>query len=188
MKFAFKRSAANLLSLFRLVSILPLTFLSYLKFKTPFLVLYLLAGFTDTVDGYLARKLEIESKLGRKLDTFADFLFIPASFLWVYLFKVREFEKILIPLLVVAGYAILIQTVSILKFKKFESLHLWSLKILILPNLVMVFYMILTETVPFLPFYLIIFLSIVGHTETLLILLISKEELDEDITSIFQLK
>lgn len=167
---------------------MPLTYLSYLKLKAPFLVFYPLAGFTDILDGYLARRFKTESKLGRKLDTLADFLFTTATFLWVYFFKVKEFEKILIPFLLVIGYAILIQAVSLLKFKKFGLLHLWSLKILFLPTLAMVFYIILTETVPFLVFYLIIFLSIVGHTEILLILLVSKEKLDENTTSIFQLK
>lgn len=188
MQSAFKRNIANLLSLFRLISILPLTYLSYLKLKAPFLVFYPLAGFTDILDGCLARRFKTESKLGRKLDSLADFLFTTATFLWAYLFKVREFEKILIPFLLVIGYAILIQAVSLLKFKKFGLLHLWSLKILFLPSLVMVFYMILTETVPFLVFYLLIFLSVIGYTEILLILLVSKKDFDESITSIFQLK
>lgn len=188
MKFIFKKNLPNLLSLFRLVSILPLTYLGFLRLKVLFLILYSLSGFTDLLDGYLARKLKAESDLGRRLDSLADNLFIPFSFLWLYFFKIEEFEKILIPFLLLGIYATLIQAISLLRFKKLEAFHLWSLKILMLPTVAFIFYIILAGKIPLLLFYLIIFLGFIGHTEKLLILLISKEKFDESITSIFQLK
>lgn len=41
-----------------------------------FYVLYIIAGFTDMIDGTVARKTNTVSEFGSKLDTFADFVFV----------------------------------------------------------------------------------------------------------------
>lgn len=41
----------------------------------PFMIMYLIAGITDMLDGFIARKLKIQSGLGSKLDTLADIIF-----------------------------------------------------------------------------------------------------------------
>ena len=43
---------------------------------TPFWVLYLIAGLTDILDGFLARRWGVESKFGARLDSMADFVFV----------------------------------------------------------------------------------------------------------------
>ena len=44
----------------------------------PFWVLYLIAGLTDILDGFLARQWGVESKFGARLDSLADFVFVLA--------------------------------------------------------------------------------------------------------------
>ena len=44
----------------------------------PFWVLYLIAGLTDMLDGFLARRWGVESKFGARLDSLADFVFVLA--------------------------------------------------------------------------------------------------------------
>ena len=44
----------------------------------PFWVLYLIAGMTDMLDGFLARRWGVESKFGARLDSLADFVFVLA--------------------------------------------------------------------------------------------------------------
>ena len=44
----------------------------------PFWVLYLIAGLTDILDGFLARRWGVESKFGARLDSLADFVFVLA--------------------------------------------------------------------------------------------------------------
>ena len=39
-----------------------------------FLFIYIFTGFSDVLDGYLARKLNAESELGSKLDSVADLI------------------------------------------------------------------------------------------------------------------
>ncbi|MGN0148937.1 MAG: CDP-alcohol phosphatidyltransferase family protein [Clostridia bacterium] len=41
-----------------------------------FYALYLIAGFTDMIDGTVARKTNTVSEFGSRLDTFADFVFV----------------------------------------------------------------------------------------------------------------
>ena len=44
----------------------------------PFWVLYAIAGMTDMLDGFLARRWGVESQFGAKLDSLADFVFVIA--------------------------------------------------------------------------------------------------------------
>ena len=44
----------------------------------PFWVLYVIAGTTDMLDGFLARRWGVESKFGARLDSMADFVFVIA--------------------------------------------------------------------------------------------------------------
>jgi len=79
----------NLLTIFRLI-VTPI-FLYYFLQDTPkarliAFVLFVLAALSDLLDGYLARKLSQDSKLGRFLDPLADkFLVITALMAFYYL-------------------------------------------------------------------------------------------------------
>ena len=44
----------------------------------PFWVFYVIAGTTDMLDGFLARRWGVESKFGARLDSLADFGFVLA--------------------------------------------------------------------------------------------------------------
>ena len=44
----------------------------------PFWTLYVTAGLTDMLDGFLARRWGVESKFGARLDSLADFVFVLA--------------------------------------------------------------------------------------------------------------
>ena len=48
-------------------------------FSFGFYSLYLFCGFTDMVDGTIARKTNAESAFGARLDTVADFVFVTVS-------------------------------------------------------------------------------------------------------------
>lgn len=74
----------NLLTLIRIWAI-PLIVLTFF-FKTPFwawtgVVLFIIAGITDYMDGYLARHLNQLSRFGRILDPIADKLLVGALLL-----------------------------------------------------------------------------------------------------------
>ena len=66
----------NILSASRIALCLPLLVVDAMT--VPFWILYLIAGLTDILDGFLARRWGVESKFGARLDSLADFVFVLA--------------------------------------------------------------------------------------------------------------
>ncbi len=50
-------------------------------FSAEFYILYILCGFSDMIDGTIARKTKSNSELGAKIDTAADLVFVAVSFI-----------------------------------------------------------------------------------------------------------
>ena len=67
----------NILSASRIALCLPLLLVGAMTL--PFWVLYLIAGLTDILDGFLARRWGVESNFGARLDSLADFVFVLAA-------------------------------------------------------------------------------------------------------------
>ena len=53
--------------------------LFYPAFSLDFYITYILCGFSDMIDGTIARKTNSTSKFGSQLDTMADFIFVVTS-------------------------------------------------------------------------------------------------------------
>lgn len=68
---------ANVITGSRIV--LSVIMLFFSSSSTVFYAIYLVAGFTDMMDGAIARKLGTNSEFGAKLDTVADIVFIAAA-------------------------------------------------------------------------------------------------------------
>ena len=71
------RQVPDLLSALRIALCLPLLLVDAMT--VPFWVLYVIAGTTDMLDGFLARRWGVESKFGARLDSLADFVFVLAA-------------------------------------------------------------------------------------------------------------
>ena len=69
-----KKYIANIITGSRIIFSLPLLFIPLSS--AWFYVFYLFCGFTDMIDGTIARKTGAVSKLGARLDTIADFVFM----------------------------------------------------------------------------------------------------------------
>lgn len=72
-----KYSIANIITASRIL--LSLCLLFFETGSTGFVAVYLLAGFTDMIDGTVARRTKTESESGSKLDTVADICFFSAA-------------------------------------------------------------------------------------------------------------
>lgn len=73
-------TAANILTLFRIVLILPFLYLVGEGRFGLALAVFFLASLTDFADGYVARRFKQQSSLGRFLDPLADKLLITTAF------------------------------------------------------------------------------------------------------------
>lgn len=98
-----------------------------MPFSVAFWIVYLLGGFSDCLDGFIARKLKQQNAFGAKLDSFADIVFAATiaiiaikniSFpVWVW------FCAALIAFLRIVAYGI-----GFYKFRTFSSLHTYMNK------------------------------------------------------------
>lgn len=71
----------NIISLSRIVLVLPVVYFIWInEWKTAFALMFI-AGVSDGVDGYLARRFNWQSKLGATLDPLADKLLIVSIFI-----------------------------------------------------------------------------------------------------------
>ena len=68
---------ANILTGYRILGSLLL--LLFPAFSLPFCILYLFCGFSDMIDGTVARKTNSTSQFGSQLDTIANFIFVVVS-------------------------------------------------------------------------------------------------------------
>ena len=66
-------NTANAVTVCRIV--LSLSLFLCPVYSVPFWIVYVSAGATDVLDGYIARRMSITSSLGSRLDTAADFIF-----------------------------------------------------------------------------------------------------------------
>ena len=74
-----KAEAADLITATRIFCSIALLFCQ--PFSPSFIVVYLVAGLTDMIDGVVARRTNTASEFGAKLDTTADFVLV-AVCLW----------------------------------------------------------------------------------------------------------
>ena len=76
-----KKYIANILTSFRILGSVFLLF--FPAFSVEFYCFYIICGFTDMIDGTIARKTNSTSEFGSKLDTVADIVFVIASLIKV---------------------------------------------------------------------------------------------------------
>lgn len=86
----------NALTLFRLVLIAPFLLFLYRQEYDLALYVFFLAGFTDGLDGWLARHFHWQSPLGSFMDPLADKLLVISSFVSLYLIGVLPWWLVLL--------------------------------------------------------------------------------------------
>jgi CDP-diacylglycerol--glycerol-3-phosphate 3-phosphatidyltransferase len=111
----------NILSISRILISISLFF--FFEDFVLFLFLYLLAGLTDILDGYAARKLNAKSTLGAKLDSIGDLVFY--AVLICYLATVHR--EVLKPYLIFIILILLFRVINIVfgfaKYKRLIMIH-----------------------------------------------------------------
>ena len=111
---------ANAITIFRMAAGLVLLFCP--AFSPVFYVFYIMAGLSDMLDGFAARKTNTASRFGARLDTIADYMFVI-----VCLIKLLPVIHIPIWLYVWIGIIALIKVINIISGfavqKTFMAVH-----------------------------------------------------------------
>jgi phosphatidylglycerophosphate synthase len=93
-----------------------------------FLTVYCIAFTTDVLDGYLARRLHLESYLGMRLDSFADYFLIASSLIWAGLRMPELFHNHWRSWLLMGISLLIPQVISLVKLGKNAGFHLYTTK------------------------------------------------------------
>jgi len=172
----------NILCILRIV--LSISFLLIRPFSGLFLAVYLFCGFTDMIDGYIARKANAVSTLGAALDSAADTVFI--GILTLVLLPVMKIPQwIWIYIAVIAAVRIASVLIAYIKYRKIAMLHTYSNK----------FTGLILFTVPILYSYIdmsllggiVCSIALLSAAEEMLLQIRSKE-LNRDAKGIFEKK
>ncbi len=114
-----QRDIPNLISIFRILLVFPIVYLLYRQQLAFALVLFVIAGVSDGVDGYLAKRNGWISTLGTFLDPLADKTLLISSYLvlgWVGLLPVWLVATVILRDIIIVigslGYFVLIGRVD----------------------------------------------------------------------------
>ena len=115
-----KKQIANIVSSCRIL--LGITLLFCPVFSVGFYCTYILCGFTDMVDGTIARKTNSVSEFGARLDTTSDFIFFAVTF--IKLLPIIHIPKwIWVWIVIIAIIKIFNVILGFIYTKKLISLH-----------------------------------------------------------------
>jgi len=175
------KNLANMITIIRIIG--AFSMLLFKPLSPIFLLLYVICGLSDILDGYIARKTRTVSQIGMALDSIADLVFLVIAFFCF-------FRIIAIPVWIWLwiGIIAIIRFVSygvgLVRYHSFTALHTYANKLaglilFIFPFLYMRFDIIITGI-------LLCSISSLSAIEELIIMMKSKE-LNRDIKCIFYL-
>ena len=188
-KISDLKTIPNMLSISRLILIPAMLIPAYYIEDEPqarfvFLIMFIIIGVTDKLDGTLARYLNQTTALGAKLDTIADMVFYPLIALWLYRFEsgvVGEWWNLVYFLL--ALYFFKMVTGKI-KFGYVPAFHTIGAKTF---SASLYFFMIAAILAPILAKSIFPVLCVIGYINQLeeTYILLTRDSVDENIRSVF---
>ena len=190
-KFNFNdlKTIPNILSISRLVLIPAMLIPSFLigdetLARKVFLIMFILIGVTDKLDGTLARYLNQTSSLGAKLDTMADMVFYPFIALWLYRFESTVVGEWWILVYILLGLFFLKMILGKVKFGEIPSFHTIGGKTFAAS---LFFFMITAILYPDIAERLFPILCAIGYLNQLeeMYIFITRDNVDENIKSVF---
>lgn len=121
-----KKYIANIITSLRIVGSILMILVPILSFE--FYVIYLSCGFSDMIDGFVARKTDSVSEFGAKFDTIADFVFTIVSLIkWLNIIYLSEWIYIWIFIIGIIKISNIVSV--IINNKTLISIHTFTNKI-----------------------------------------------------------
>ena len=188
-KISDLKTIPNMLSVSRLILIPAMLIPAYYIEDEPqarfvFLIMFIIIGVTDKLDGTLARYLNQTTALGAKLDTIADMVFYPLIALWLYRFEsgvVGEWWNLVYFLLALYFFKMITGKI---KFGYVPAFHTIGAKTF---SASLYFFMIAAILDPVLAKSIFPVLCVIGYINQLeeTYILLTRDSVDENIRSVF---
>ncbi len=159
----------NALSVYRILA-LPFIIWSIVNGnKTLYITLLSINLITDILDGLIARTFKLETELGARLDSFADIGTYIMAFSGMIVLEKEFVGTHSIEFLIVIGMYVLPQLISLVRFRRPTSFHLYSSKSLGYVQGIFIFTYFVFGYYPWY-FYFMIVMSCVVYLEALIII------------------
>jgi cardiolipin synthase len=148
-----------------------------------FIFIALFSGFTDVLDGFLARTLNQITRLGSHLDSWGDFAIYTSMAIgaWLLWPEIVLRERVWIGL-IIASFTLPV-LLGLIKFRTLTSYHTWSVKLAVLCTFFS--YALLFSGVVAWPTYLATVICVYAGIEEIIITLLMKHE-HVDVRSVWQ--
>lgn len=119
----------NIISFYRLISFPFILYLAINGSERLFVVFIIINLITDILDGLIARVFRMQTDFGARLDSIADIGTYILAILGIFMFRSDDFAPHVMSFYVFISLFIFSNILSLLKFKRLPSLHLYSWKI-----------------------------------------------------------
>ena len=164
------KSMPNFLSFSRIILSFFLIFVQPLN--SAFYAIYILCGFSDIMDGFIARRTGKTSRLGERLDSMADMVMTGVLFVVLYPI-VNPKAEIIIWIISIGFIRLVSMVVALKKYKTFAILHTYGNKFTGI--VLFIFPMMLPFISKTVLMYIICFVASVSAIEELIIQLTSSQ-------------
>jgi len=118
----------NGITLYRAVAAPLLVVLIFTKQFDVFRWLLAFSFFTDFIDGHLARKYEVTSILGSRLDSIGDDLTVLAAVIGLFVFKPEFIREQFVTLMILFLLFVIQNVFALVRYKKITSFHTYLAK------------------------------------------------------------
>lgn len=119
----------NMITSYRLVMFPVIMYFALSGKQNLFAVFILINLFTDFIDGIIARRLNMVTEIGAKLDSFADNFTYLLAVIGMLIFKMEDLRPHLVSFIGFVSINVLTVVISLIKFRKFPSFHGYMTKI-----------------------------------------------------------
>jgi cardiolipin synthase (CMP-forming) len=167
-------SIPNILSFYRIITFPLVLYFAISHRELIYFVLLAIDLITDVLDGYLARKLKLETEFGAKLDALADIGMYILAFIGLLCFKGEVLQPYLTSFYIFLGVFILPKIIAYARFRSFPGLHLYTSKV---GGYLQGFFFLSLFTIGFYPlfYYIMIIEGIISFVEQAIIVSILPE-------------
>lgn len=174
----------NGITLYRLFAAFILLYLIITNQYDTFKWLLVLSFFTDLVDGWLARKFKVNSKLGAIFDSIADDLTVLVAVIGLFVFKPEFIRLHYLPLVILFCVFLVQMIFALIRYRKISSFHTYLAKLAaILQGLFLILIYFLPEW-PMALFYLAAGVTLLELLEEIVIIAL-KPKWETDVKGIY---